>query len=271
MRLNPLSVMVLALFVLGGCEKKNEIDSIQEAIDILLAEEEVDEESIFDKILRAANEGDVEAMAGMGEAYYFENQFVERNLTKAAEWWEKAANKGQSKAAYNVGIMYEKGEGVPQNKIKSAKYYKIAAEGGHVPAYLTNGYNHSWGKGVIKNDNEAFKWFKKASDEGIATAHYRLAHCYMDGQGVDQNTTKAVELHKQAVFKGEQRSVLCLEIYFREQKEHKSALVWNLIGCTIDGETIDLSPYREIYKLSQEEIDEATELAQQLFEKIKFE
>jgi len=42
-----------------------------------------------------------------------------------------AANKGNSAAQNNIGVMYEKGLGVPKNNVKALKWYRKAAEQGN--------------------------------------------------------------------------------------------------------------------------------------------
>jgi TPR repeat protein len=46
----------------------------------------------------------------------------------------KAADQGHAKAQYNLGVMYEKGEGVQQNYSEALKWYKKAADQGHAGA-----------------------------------------------------------------------------------------------------------------------------------------
>src|SRR5262245_2154899 len=48
----------------------------------------------------------------------------------AAELWQKAADQEPAAAQYNLGLLYEKGEGVPKDLGKAAKLYKRAADQG---------------------------------------------------------------------------------------------------------------------------------------------
>ena len=63
----------------------------------------------------------------------------------------RLAEQGHAKAQYNLGLMYDNGEGVPEN------------------------------------DSEAVKWYRLAAEQGIATAQYNLGIMYDNGEGVPEN------------------------------------------------------------------------------------
>ena len=52
------------------------------------------------------------------------------NYKKAIEWYEKAAEQGDAEAQYNLGVMYENGQGVDVNYKKAIEWYEKAAEQG---------------------------------------------------------------------------------------------------------------------------------------------
>ena len=52
------------------------------------------------------------------------------NYKKAFEWYKKAAKQGFAKAQYNLGIMYQNGQGVDVNYKKAFEWYEKAAEQG---------------------------------------------------------------------------------------------------------------------------------------------
>ena len=59
---------------------------------------------------------------------YAEGQGVKQDYAKAVEWYQKAADQGQSDAQYNLGIMYYDGEGVRQNYTKAKEYFGLACD-----------------------------------------------------------------------------------------------------------------------------------------------
>lgn len=43
---------------------------------------------------------------------YYKGLSVRQDYSKAAQWFEKAANEGKANTQYNLGLMYYRGEGV---------------------------------------------------------------------------------------------------------------------------------------------------------------
>lgn len=50
----------------------------------------------------------------MGVSYY-QGVALPQDYEKAVEWYQKAANQGFSDAQYNLGLMFEEGEGVSRD------------------------------------------------------------------------------------------------------------------------------------------------------------
>ena len=48
--------------------------------------------------------------------------------------WQPLAEQGYADAQYNLGWMYDNGQGVPQNDKTAVKWYRLAAEQGHTLA-----------------------------------------------------------------------------------------------------------------------------------------
>ncbi len=73
----------------------------------------------------AAEEGDAEAQANVGEIF-------ERGLggtpnhAAAAIWYEKAAQQGNARARFNLGTLYEQGLGVEKDLLKALNLYRLA-------------------------------------------------------------------------------------------------------------------------------------------------
>jgi len=73
---------------------------------------------------------------------------------------------GDISAQYNLGIMYEKGQGVKQNYVIAAQFYEKAANQGDVSAQSKLGFMYVKGQGVKQNYIKAKELFKKACDGG---------------------------------------------------------------------------------------------------------
>ena len=58
---------------------------------------------------------------------------------------------------YNLGVMYNEGEGVPLDDKESVKWYRLAAEQGDAQAQSNLGVMYDNGEGVPEDDKEAVK------------------------------------------------------------------------------------------------------------------
>ena len=82
------------------------------------------------------------------------------------------ADQGDVTAQFNLGQMYEKGDGVKQNYVEAVKWYESAAYQGLSPAQRQLGIMYEKGLGVAKNNAEASKWYNLASHTGNNKAHH---------------------------------------------------------------------------------------------------
>lgn len=76
------------------------------------------------------------------------------------------ANGGEARAQYDLGLMYDKGQGVPQS------------------------------------DTEAMYWYGRAADQGEPRALYNLGLMYLNGQGVPPDLVNAYYLISLSASKG---------------------------------------------------------------------
>lgn len=119
-------------------------------------------EADINAIIEKAKTGNANAQKTLGSYYYLGSNGVEQSYSKAAYWWEKAAEQGDSYAQYNIGVCYNEGEGVEQSYSKAAYWYERAAEQGHSNAQYNIGVCYDEGKGVEQSKTKAIYWFRKA-------------------------------------------------------------------------------------------------------------
>ena len=84
----------------------------------------------------------------------------------AFKLWLPLAEQGDASAQFNLGMMYDKGQGVKQDDVEAVKWYRQAAEQGHAKAQFILGGLYWLGKGVQVNKSLAKEWFSKACDNG---------------------------------------------------------------------------------------------------------
>ncbi|MBD2801762.1 sel1 repeat family protein [Xenorhabdus sp. M] len=104
----------------------------------------------------------------------------EKNHKEAAKYYFLAAEKVNTTALNNLGILYEFGQGVEQDYAKSFMYYNKAVEldNNHTSLHNLAGlYLYGWG--VKKNKEKALELLKKSADLGNKSAMsdlYWLTH-----------------------------------------------------------------------------------------------
>ena len=76
------------------------------------------------------------------------------------------AEQGYVNAQYNLGNMYDRGEGVPENDAEAVKWYRLAAEQGNANAQNNLGSMYANGEGVPQNNIRAYVWFSVAAAQG---------------------------------------------------------------------------------------------------------
>ncbi len=80
------------------------------------------------------------------------------------------AEQGNASAQFNLGVMYENGQGVPRDYAEAVKWYRLAAEQGDVIALLNLGAMYGNGYGVQQDYVQAYIWFNFAAAQSNDTA-----------------------------------------------------------------------------------------------------
>ena len=79
---------------------------------------------------------------------------------------KKAAEQGDAKAQFDMGLMYEAGYDVPKDLAEAVKWFRKAAEQGYLGAQLFLGWMYEKGEGVPKDEIEALAWYYIAAAVG---------------------------------------------------------------------------------------------------------
>ena len=113
------------------------------------------------------------------------------NFKTALAEWTPLAEQGHALAQYNLGILYQFGNGVPKNAKAALKWYLKAAEQGHAGSQWRSGVYYDVGVGVLENDKIAVRWFTLAAEQEYAFAQLSLAGMYIKGSGVLKDKRRA--------------------------------------------------------------------------------
>jgi TPR repeat protein len=96
---------------------------------------------------RAADQGDARSQYRLGMMYDL-GLGVPLDYAEAANWLRKAANQGDDRAQAVLAAFYERGRGVPLDYSEAVKWYRLAAEQGDVFGLIGLGNLYENGKGV---------------------------------------------------------------------------------------------------------------------------
>ncbi len=124
------------------------------------------------------------AASGFGDAVA---AFKRGDYATALLGFCNAAEQGDMRAQYNLGIMYDNGEGVQQNYAAAFDWYKTAAERGYTDAQYNLAKMYSYGQGVGRDYVQAVYWYRTAAEQGDVEALYNLGVMYNCGEGVVQD------------------------------------------------------------------------------------
>lgn len=86
----------------------------------------------------------------------------------------RAAEAGQAKAQYNLGLMYANGVGVEQDPKQALRWYQKSADKGFSAAQYILAGKYAAGKGVDRDIRQALSWYLKASEKGNSRALFKL-------------------------------------------------------------------------------------------------
>jgi TPR repeat protein len=82
-------------------------------------------------LFKAAEAGNVRAMSWLATNFTSNSPYagLAQNYGEGLKWYRRAADKGDSFAAYWVGLYYERGLGVPKDNEEAAVWYRKVLEG----------------------------------------------------------------------------------------------------------------------------------------------
>lgn len=153
-------------------------------------------------VRKLAEQGNAQAQFDLGHMYQ-EGDGVTKNITEAVKWVKKAAEQGNSDAQHRLGYYYAAGLGVPQNYAEAMKWYLKAAEQGNAKSYVNIGAFYVKGWGVRKDYAKAIEWLLKAAEKGNSDAQCALGLYYEKGFGVPLNYAEAMKWYLKAADQGD--------------------------------------------------------------------
>jgi TPR repeat protein len=136
----------------------------------------------------------------------------------AATLWLPLARQGNVRAQYDMGVLYQHGQGVAQDYKEAAKWYRLAAAQGDEDAQNNLGGFYDQGYGVAQDYKEAQKWYRISAAGGDSGALNNIGVLYLKGHGVPQDNLRAYMWESLAAAHGSTEAPKNLALFQRAMK-----------------------------------------------------
>lgn len=184
----------------------------------------------------AAEQGNSEAMVDLGGAFLMQDAFS--NPAEAMRWYRQAADKGNIKAEYLLGVQLlnaalilslqhpETSPHFPEAILWLGK----AADHNFGPAYDWLGRLHNHGQGFPRDMEKAVACFRRGAERGEANAQFSLGSAYERALGKKRDDALAVKWYRRAAAQGHSRSQYNLGMMLSQgrggDEDYPEALFW---------------------------------------------
>jgi TPR repeat protein len=106
---------------------------------------------------------------------------VAKDPQAGAGWLLRAAEAGSAQAAFNVGVMYERGFVVERDSSRAVEWYRKAADGNMPAAKHNLALLLRDGKGAARDAKRAIELLRAAARQGMAASMFSLGDMYERG------------------------------------------------------------------------------------------
>jgi uncharacterized protein len=154
---------------------------------------------------KAAERGSTDAQRELG-AWYFTGKFgVPKDVNQAVTWLRKVAAQEDLRSITFLADLYQRGVLVPKDIGQALHWYRKGAELGDVRSMIGLGSIYLSGdQGQPKDASQAFHWFSKAAEHGDSgAAELALGDLYRQGEGVSMDKAQALVWYRKAAAKGD--------------------------------------------------------------------
>ena len=107
--------------------------------------------------------------------------------------WRPLAEQGDARAQFDLGLLYENGDGVPRDNAKAHRWYEKSAAQGGAKAQFYLGMQSAFGEGGPLDLVQAHMWYSLAAGNGHAAATV-----YRDDLARQMTPAQITEAHKRA-------------------------------------------------------------------------
>ncbi|CAF1183521.1 unnamed protein product [Didymodactylos carnosus] len=196
---------------------------------------------------------------------------IRQDYDQSAVYFAEAARQGNAEGMYNLGMMYDRGQGVKKDHRLATQFFeKAALQPAQLPktnlpnigvaeAQHALGLRYYNGVDVPKNYAAAANWYKRAAENGCEQAANNLGIMYQDGGGVEQGSVKAEQWSQFAAKKGDPNAMYTMSHLSFKKNDFQMTREWHQRACNA-GHVLALTNREKFL----EEINEREALVTQL-------
>jgi TPR repeat protein len=160
----------------------------------------------------AADKGSAFSQAEIGDAYAEGKGGYDKNIGTAITWYRKSADQKSSYSQRKLGLIYLNGtDGTQRDPATAYDFLKKAAEAGDLIAQYNLGTMYQKGIFVKEDLSAAIGWFRKSADQGWNEAQNAMGVAYLTGVGVDKDKDAAKSWFEKAAAGGNQEAAASLK------------------------------------------------------------
>lgn len=155
----------------------------------------------------AENEYNLGVFTYLAMSYYW-GYGTPKDAEEAFRWYQKAAEKGERVAQYDLSVFYNNGEVVERDEKKAMEWLQKSAENGFETAMYKYAQNLETGNNLVKKDEKAaMAYYEKLSSQGHTRAKVRLARMLWSDRKDIGDYKRAYALFSEAADAGDLEAV----------------------------------------------------------------
>src|SRR3989338_8989298 len=171
---------------------------------------------------------------------------VPQDFETAKYWFERAAEKGNVSAIYNLGCLYYGGDGVARDLVKAAEFFRVAVAKGNLDAQFNLAYMYEYGEGVEQDKEMAMRMHEYAATHGNMRSQFEMARKYDEGSIVEKDHEMAKIWATAAAKQGHPPSQCLLATLLVEESDMQGAMEW-FVKAAECGDTLAQISLGQIY------------------------
>jgi len=147
------------------------------------------------------------------EDYRADKAYIHRDYRKTVEELRDLAERGEARAQYDLGLLYDKGQGIPQSDKQAFHWYQMAAEQDDDRAQYNLGLMYANGQGAQQDNVGAYYWISLAAAQG--NKHALDARDYLSGKMTAAEIARAKKLVREREERKKTKDCTFCELFHR--------------------------------------------------------